>query len=1067
MKKIALASLLLLGFAPLALAQNAKKQPPHQTGPAKDPAQLTLKLSQKPGVPRAENPFGVGKAKFQTMPALARPDANSVVKVTRGESGLPILFEGKTAESVPAEAEKRSIEARGLAYLASLQPEALTDPANEFRATRTETDAQGSTHVRLEQVFRGVPVFGGEVIAHARNGVFELLNGRYFPTPALASVEPGISAQQAFEKAVAHLGPAHVKTDWTARELALVGGKNWSAELIVFHPQENFEGEKLAWHLTVRPDVLHRHVLFVDAATGAILEEFDHTCEIAGRRELETGNWKSGKLEIEKLESGHDEFSIPQFPNFKSPTVLDGPVTASGTDLLNQTRSFGAWQKGSKFYMEDASKAMFNATASTMPEEPVGAIVTLDAFNTSPEVQSSFNYDLVQSNSLTFSSKAAVSAHWNSIKCYDYFRSTFNRNSIDGNGGNIFAFVNVAESNGAGMDNAFWNGDAMWYGNGQDFFKPLAGGLDVGGHEMTHGVVEKTANLVYQNESGALNESFADIFGAMIDRDDWKIGEDVVKTGITPGGALRSLQDPHNGDVTNGDWWQPKHINEKYNGSQDNGGVHINSGIVNHAFYLFATNAAVGKDRAEQVYYKALKDYLVKSSKFVDSRIAVLKAAQDLYGQSVVNAAAAAFDAVGITGSTPGGNYLGQLQPNPGDDYVLVVSEDYQNLDLADGAGNVLGTMYDEGLQSRPSISDNGSQVVFVNAAGHIITIDLTYTGGNINYNVNPPLSNQPEWRNAALSKDGTFIAALTDNYDNQIYVFDLLSPTGAGKAFQIYNPTYSQNGQTTDDARYADVLEFDYSGEYLMYDAYNEIKNSQGQDISYWDIGFLNFWENNQFTDGTGDISKLFNGLPEGASVGNPTFSKNSPFIIAFDYIDDINDRNDILGANIETGDVGTLVANNGDLGWPSYNRLDNALVYQGPAGNATNIYKRNVNSTKITGTGNETQFVADHLWAVWYADGNRSLVVDAAEPTSALQILAAPNPVSDVLRLTLPAKGNATAQIAVLNLLGQTLHLQNAPLTEGENQVAVPMFGLPTGTYLVRVSAGKSVAVVKVVKE
>ncbi|MFN4253567.1 MAG: hypothetical protein ACK4Q5_00990 [Saprospiraceae bacterium] len=308
MKKIALASLLLLGFAPLALAQNAKKQPPHQTGPAKDPAQLTLKLSQKPGVPRAENPFGVGKAKFQTMPALARPDANSVVKVTRGESGLPILFEGKTAESVPAEAEKRSIEERGIAYLASLQPEALLDPANEFRATRTETDAQGGAHVRLEQVFRGVPVFGGEVVAHARNGVFELLNGRYFPTPALASVEPGISAQQAFEKAVAHLGATHVKTDWTARELALVGGKNWSAELVVFHPQENFEGEKLAWHLTVRPDVLHRHVLLVDAATGAILEEFDHTCEIAGGRKLGIGNWELGignwKLGIGNWELG-------------------------------------------------------------------------------------------------------------------------------------------------------------------------------------------------------------------------------------------------------------------------------------------------------------------------------------------------------------------------------------------------------------------------------------------------------------------------------------------------------------------------------------------------------------------------------------------------------------------------------------------------------------------------------------------------------------------------------------------------------------------------------------------
>ena len=92
------------------------------------------------------------------------------------------------------------------------------------------------------------------------------------------------------------------------------------------------------------------------------------------------------------------------------------------------------------------------------------------------------------------------------------------------------------------MENAYWNGDAMWYGNGGSTFKPLARGLDVGGHEMTHGVVEKTANLIYQDESGALNESFADIFGSMIDRDDWLIGEDVMQPNTNA--ALRSMQDP-------------------------------------------------------------------------------------------------------------------------------------------------------------------------------------------------------------------------------------------------------------------------------------------------------------------------------------------------------------------------------------------------------------------------------------------------------------------------------------------------------------------------------------------
>ena len=94
------------------------------------------------------------------------------------------------------------------------------------------------------------------------------------------------------------------------------------------------------------------------------------------------------------------------------------------------------------------------------------------------------------------------------------------------------------------MDNAFWNGEFMGYGNGNQGFKPLAGALDVAGHEMTHGVIENTARLEYRNQSGALNESFADIFATLIDRDDWTLGEDVVKSNVFPSGALRSLENP-------------------------------------------------------------------------------------------------------------------------------------------------------------------------------------------------------------------------------------------------------------------------------------------------------------------------------------------------------------------------------------------------------------------------------------------------------------------------------------------------------------------------------------------
>jgi hypothetical protein len=767
-----------------------------------------------------------------------------------------------------------------------------------------------------------------------------------------------------------------------------------------------------------------------------------------------------------------------QTPNYELP-----PVTGSGIDLLGQNRTFGAWQQGSTYYLEDASKTMFNSGASTMPGDPVGVIVTLDALNKSPENQN-FDYTLVislSSGSTVFSNSAtsnganAVSAHWNSIKSYDYFKNTHGRESIDGEGGNILAFFNVAEGNGASMENAYWNGAAMWYGNGGSTFKKLARGLDVGGHEMTHGVVEKTANLVYQNESGALNESFADIFGAMIDRDDWLIGEDVMQSGVNPTGALRNMQDPHNGVNSNSPWWQPKHVNEKYNGSQDNGGVHINSGIPNHAYYLFANNAAVGKDKAEKVFYKALKDYLVKSSQFVDLRIAVLQASNDLYpaGNTVANAAASAFDQVGIFGNSPGGNYLGQLTPNPGSDFVVCVTNDFQKLELRNGNGalvnvNTAGNsnIYSNGVASRPSVTDNGGQMVFINAAKEAIYVDMVYTNP-VQATANVLINNVP-LRNIAISKDGAYIAALTETQDNLIYVLDLFN--SEQEVYELYNPTYS-TGQVTGEVQYADVLEFDYSGEYLMYDAFNELSSSQTGDISYWDIGFLKFWENNNFADPNNVfISKLFSGLPEKTSIGNPTFSKNSPYIIAFDLIDGIENKYSLYGANTETGDYNTIVDDNfGATGWPNYNRLDNTLIYEGPDNNnVTNIYKRPLAADKISPAGNETQFIANRQWAVWFANGNRSLSVSTGEVANApFSVAIVPNPVTDLARLNIESKEAATVQVSLVSLLGTTLQTREYQLVEGQNQLELNMRDLPAGTYVVRLFAGDSGMAVKVVKQ
>ncbi len=233
----------------------------------------------------------------------------------------------------------------------------------------------------------------------------------------------------------------------------------------------------------------------------------------------------------------------------------------------------------------------------------------------------------------------------------DYFSAVHNRNGIDGSGGpayytsadGVTGLISSKVHYSTNYNNAFWNGQFMTYGDGDGTqFTPLVT-LDICGHEMTHGVTERTANLTYANESGALNESMSDVFGAMVERyaegqsaNTWKIGEDAYTPG-TAGDALRYMDDTHR----SGD---PDHYSERYTGTADNGGVHTNSGIGNNVFYLIAaggtnhvssiTVTGIGADNAAKIWYRALTVYMTSGTTFAGARTATLNAATDLFGSS-------------------------------------------------------------------------------------------------------------------------------------------------------------------------------------------------------------------------------------------------------------------------------------------------------------------------------------------------------------------------------------------------------------------------------------------------
>ena len=243
----------------------------------------------------------------------------------------------------------------------------------------------------------------------------------------------------------------------------------------------------------------------------------------------------------------------------------------------------------------------------------------------------------------------AVDGHFNAARAYDYFFRSHGWNSWDNKGSSIFVVVNY----GRFVNNAFWNGTFLAFGQGDgNIFYPLAGALDVTSHELTHAVTDATSALIYRDQSGALNESMSDVFGALVDRDDWTIGEAIAGPGL--GRAfLRSMADPTLGD-------QPAHMNDyrAYGQDRDNGGVHSNSGIPNKAAYLFAEGgtfhgvavSAQGRDRLERVWFRALTAIMTSGSSFADAREATIQAARQLYPDAPGAEAAArnAWAAVGV-----------------------------------------------------------------------------------------------------------------------------------------------------------------------------------------------------------------------------------------------------------------------------------------------------------------------------------------------------------------------------------------------------------------------------------
>lgn len=224
----------------------------------------------------------------------------------------------------------------------------------------------------------------------------------------------------------------------------------------------------------------------------------------------------------------------------------------------------------------------------------------------------------------------------------DFFRDVLNRSSIDNQHLDLVLNVHF----GTDYNNAFWDGDEMTFGDGDGvIFSGFARSLDVVAHELAHGVTQFTSGLIYKNQSGALNEHFSDVFGTAITQwahgespvdADWLVGDEIMGPELY-GEALRSMRHPGTAydNAILGTDPQPAHYDDRYQGTADNGGVHINSGIPNRAFYLAASELG-DTIAATRIWYHALQ-HLASNSTFSQAADQVANSARILVKAGVVH----------------------------------------------------------------------------------------------------------------------------------------------------------------------------------------------------------------------------------------------------------------------------------------------------------------------------------------------------------------------------------------------------------------------------------------------
>jgi Zn-dependent metalloprotease len=467
---------------------------------------------------------------------------------------------------------------------------------------KSVSDKHGRTLATYQQLHNSVPVEGAIFKVREDKSKIDAFGAVSKKLPANSTYK--VNASAALQNALNTVNAKEYV--WQSKKLSSLVHKKISTkpegELVYVGP--NFSSELTEYHLAWKYDIFATNpqssqTIYVDANTGKVILKIDLS------RDLRSSSSPSadGRAAIGK---GKARFA--------------GDVT------------FGTTQYADGYRLE---------TLLGKYKVPIYTLNMNHAEHASDEVLTEYIDEDNNWNDLYNKDhdEAAIDIHWGLQKTLNYYEEKFNRNSVDDKGMTIFGLAHL----GTNVQNASWTGGWAQFGDGDK--QPFVS-LGITGHEMTHAVTQFSAGLIYQGESGAMNESFSDIFGISIElyagkdskNDIWMLGDELYKHG-----SLRSMSNPKAAgqpDTYGGEFWT-----NPANTSVDNGGVHQNSGITNYWYYLLVEGGegvndlnnsysvkSIGLEKAEKIAYTTLTEYLSPSSNFMAMRQASLMATEDLYG---------------------------------------------------------------------------------------------------------------------------------------------------------------------------------------------------------------------------------------------------------------------------------------------------------------------------------------------------------------------------------------------------------------------------------------------------